>query len=260
MHRALLKCFGVGDGWPSADRGHSAFLYRFAEASFLIDCGEPISRSYKASALSYDLVDHLFLSHLHFDHAGGFFMLMQSFWLERRHKPLPVHLPLDAVKPLQSVLQVACIFPELLPFPLEFHPLRAGEAVKSGSARVTPFPTTHLSQMRASFGGRYPGGYEAFSFLIEADGRRIGHSADIGAVEDLSPLLEKPLDVLVCELAHVEADALFAFLRGRSIRQVVFIHLSRDCRASLGELHAQAEAALRPMKVIFAEDGSEIEL
>ena len=30
---------------------------------------------------------------LHADHIGGFFMLMQALWLERRRKPLPVYLP-----------------------------------------------------------------------------------------------------------------------------------------------------------------------
>src|SRR5205823_1827426 len=81
-----LKCFGTGDGWPSADRNHSSFLYRFGQTRVLIDCGEGISRSYKASGLSYNAVDGIFLSHMHADHTGGFLMLMQGMWLEKRRK------------------------------------------------------------------------------------------------------------------------------------------------------------------------------
>src|SRR5882672_8610337 len=86
MGKLTLRCFGVGDGWPCADRKHASFLYRFDKVSILVDCGEPISSSYKASGLSYDAIDRIFISHLHFDHIAGFFMLMQGFWLERRQK------------------------------------------------------------------------------------------------------------------------------------------------------------------------------
>src|ERR1051325_11930468 len=40
MAEFSLTCFGVGDGWPCADRKHAAFLYRFGHATILIDCGE----------------------------------------------------------------------------------------------------------------------------------------------------------------------------------------------------------------------------
>src|SRR5579871_3995560 len=67
-----LRCLGVGDGWPSADRHHSAFLYRLGKTSLLIDCGDGVSGGFKSTRLPYDLVDHIFLSHLHADHFGGF--------------------------------------------------------------------------------------------------------------------------------------------------------------------------------------------
>src|SRR5687768_17086560 len=87
-----LKCFGVGDGTPSAERNHSAYLYRLGTATLLIDCGEPVSRSFKATGLSYETIDRIFLSHLHSDHVGGLFMLLQGFWLEQRRQQLTIHL------------------------------------------------------------------------------------------------------------------------------------------------------------------------
>src|SRR3954453_7954289 len=105
MAKFFLKCFGVGDGWPCADRNHSSFLYRFGQTSFLVDCGEPLSRSYQAAGLSYDAFDRIFISHLHSDHTAGFFMFLQGLWLERRTKDLPVHMPVDGIKPFQQMLR-----------------------------------------------------------------------------------------------------------------------------------------------------------
>src|SRR3954468_20302808 len=104
MGKFALKCFGVGDGWRCADRNHSSFLYRFGQTNFLVDCGEPLSRSYKTSGLSYDAFDRIFISHLHSDHTGGFFMFLQGLWLEGRTKALPVHMPTDGIKPFQQML------------------------------------------------------------------------------------------------------------------------------------------------------------
>jgi ribonuclease BN (tRNA processing enzyme) len=257
MQRYWLKCLGVGDGFPSADRNHSAFLYRLRSSAFLLDCGEPVSRSFMASGLDYNLVDQVFLSHLHFDHIGGFFMFIQSLWLSGRTKDLSVHAPAEGIEPFRQLLRAACIFDELLPFRLQFEPLRSSRPVKAGAARVTPFATTHLSRLEAAFRSKHAQAYEAFCFLIETDDCRIAHSADIGAVEDLRPVLEKPVQLLVCELAHLYPEALFGFLRDRPIERICFVHLSNAWRARRSELQALAKDTLKTVPVSFADDGDE---
>jgi len=221
MGKFALKCFGVGDGWPCADRNHASFLYRFGKESILVDCGEPISGSYKASGLPYDEIDRIFISHLHADHVAGFLMLMQGFWLERRKKELPVHLPGDGIKPLGQMLKAGMIFEELLQFRLKF---------------------------------------EAFCFLIEAGRLRIGHSADIGKPDDLEPLLRRPLDLLVCELAHFRPEDMFRFLNRRKIKRVVFVHLGRAEWKDLKETRRLAAKMLGRISFTFARDNEEITL
>ena len=83
---------------------------------------------------------------------------------------------------------------------------------------------------------KYPAKYEAFCFLLESNETRVAHSADIGALEDLEPLLQKPVDLLVCELAHVKPNELFTFLSNKEIGHVAFTHLSRPYRKNLDEL------------------------
>jgi ribonuclease BN (tRNA processing enzyme) len=258
MGKFALKCFGVGDGWPCADRNHSSFLYHLGRTSILMDCGEPLSRGYKAAGLSYNAFDHIFISHLHSDHTAGFFMFMQGLWLERRTKPLPIHMPQDGIKPFQLMLKAGLIFPELLQFRMRFEALRLRRPVLAGNARVTPFRSSHLDQLRQAFRKKHPQRFQAFCFLLEAGGRRIGHSADIGAPEDLEPLLQKPLDLLVCELAHFQPEDLFRYLKGRDIKRIVFIHVARPHWEKLDQTRRLAARMLRGQPLTFARDNEEI--
>ena len=260
MNETSVTFFGVGDGWPCDERKHSAFLYRFGQTRLLIDCGEPVSGSYKATGLSYDAIDGIFISHLNFDHIAGFFMLLQGFWLEQRKSVLPVHLPAEGIEPIRRMLEAGYVFDELLPFKLQFAPLKAGQAVVTGEVKVTAFPTTHLDHFRRAFHKKHPVGYEAFSFLLEAGRLRIAHSADLGVPEDLAPLLEKPLDLLVCELAHFKAEDLFGYLRGRAIKRIAFIHLARAHWNNLKKIHRQAEKQLGGIPFSFAQAGEEMPL
>jgi ribonuclease Z len=255
MDEGSLKCFGVGDGTPSADRNHSSYLYRFGSETLLIDCGESVSRSFKASGLTYETIDRIFISHLHSDHVGGLFMLLQGFWLEQRQKELTIHAPKDAIEPITRMLQATYLFPEVLPFRLEFQPLISGMPVSCGGGRqVTPYRTTHLDALRKSFHAKYPGNYDAYCFLIQSGQRRIAHSADIGEVEDLAPLLREPVDLLLCELAHCTPEDLFTWLAGRKIGRILFIHLSRWNWERLPEIEKLARQMLRGFNYSFARD------
>jgi len=260
MQPFCLRCFGVGDGTASVDRNHSSYLYSFGETSLLIDCGEPISRSFKSSGLSTDLIDRILISHLHADHIGGFFMLLQGFWLENRKKDLQIHLPAESIQPLRQMLRAAFLFEELLPFRLIFSPWLTGQPEVDKKVRVTPFPTTHLQVLRKTFQAKYPGDYAAYCFLLESERSRIGHSADLGSPNDLEPLLAKPLDLLVCELAHFKPEEMFAYLRGRDIKRIAFTHVARYYWERLDETRRLAAQFLPEANFWFPRDLEVIDL
>lgn len=258
MDKLVLNCFGVGDGWPCADRGHSSYLYNLAGSSVLIDCGEPLSHTLKVSGLSPDTIDQVFISHLHFDHIGGFFMLLQGLWLQQRRKELLVHMPKDGLGPIRQLLDVACLFDALLPFPFRMKGLEDGLTVPVGNLGVTALANRHLNGLRKSFQRDHPQQYEAFSFLLEAGGWRVGHSADIGGVEDLVPLVERPLDLLVCELAHVAPEDLFRFLSDKPIKRVILTHLNDRLWKEQGRVAELARRMMPGIDFSIARDGEEI--
>ncbi len=260
MNTVQLKCFGVGDGQACGDRNHSAYLYTCGSASVLVDCGEPVSRSFKASGLSYETVDRIFLSHLHSDHFGGLFMLLQGFWLEKRKRDLRVHLPGDGIAPLRQMLTAAYLFEEVLPFRLVFEPLQDRRTVPVGEVRVTPFRNSHLDGARRTFQAKYPGEYAAYSFLLETAHHRLGHSADLESPKDLDPLLAEPLDLLVCELDHFRAEDLFRHLKGRAIKHLVLIHLGRRYWEKVEAVRKLAAEALPGVRISFPRDQAVIAL
>ena len=181
-------------------------------------------------------------------------MMMQGFWLEQRRKELRVHLPAEGIEPLRRMLETAYLFDELLKFRLSLEPIQLGQPVAVQDVRVTPYPTTHLEGLRRMFQANHPQEFAAFSFLLETDGLRVGHSADLGAPEDLAPLVAKPLDLLVCELAHFEREDMFRYLKGRDIRQIIFTHVGRPYWERLEETRQLAVEMMPGMNFTFARD------
>jgi ribonuclease Z len=257
MNRSVI-CFGTGDGAPCEDRNHASFLYRLGKTTILVDCGEAVDRSYKASGLSYDAIDAIFLSHLHSDHVGGLFMFMQGMWLEGRRKPLKVYLPGKAIKPLRAMLNTVFLFVEVLPFRLELMPLEEKKVVKVDAARITPFYTTHLERTRAQFGKKYRTDFSAYCFLIEHKGVRIGHSADLGRPEDLEPLVTERLDLLICELSHFTPKEILSYLRNCPIKRIAFVHIARAYRKDLPLLRRLARKRIPSIRCDFPDDGDEV--
>lgn len=257
QHHSVI-CFGTGDGAPCEGRNHASFLYRLGKTTILVDCGESVDRSYKAGGLSYEQIDAVFLSHLHSDHVGGFFMFMQGMWLEGRRTPLKVYLPGKAIKPLRQMLNTVFLFDEIFPFRLEFVPLEEKKVVKVGDARIMPFYTTHLERTRARFGKKYRADFSAYCFLIEHKGVRVGHSADLGKPQDLEPLVTNPLDLLVCELSHFSPREIISYLQSRPVDQIAFVHIGRVYRKELPALRRLARKQLPNTRCHFPDDGDEL--
>lgn len=251
-----VTCFGVGEGWPSEDRRHASFLYNCGSIRLLVDCGDGMSSAFKAAGIAYEDVDAVFISHMHSDHVGGFSMFVQALWLQQRRRPLPIYAAPRAIAALQAWLAAVVLPPELLGFELAWRPLVAGQPISIGDVVITAHPTAHLESLRRSFEVRYPGTcFEAFSFVMEGSGFRVAHTADIGEVRDLEPLLRSHADLLICELSHVEPVPLCAALREAPPGRVIFVHVAREHLAIAGQAEQRLRVLLGPVPFELAHDG-----
>jgi ribonuclease BN (tRNA processing enzyme) len=245
---------GTSDGLPSTNRRHASLLVRMAGRTILLDCGEPCAHTLKRMGVDFNSIDALVITHTHSDHVGGFPMLAQSMWLERRRRPLPVWIPRHAIRPLQNWLHACYLFDSLLPFRIQWRPLSERSVMRCGSVRMQAFRTSHLLKLQQHFARRYPAvEFNAYSVRLSAGDKRLGYSADLGSHHDLDPLCDQPLDLLVVELAHVHPRKLFAFLRERTVRRAAITHVGRPMLARLDEIKAAAQF-LKPKKVSFVRD------
>ena len=254
-----LWCLGVGDGRPCPGRGRSGYLYSIGGQSVLIDCGEGICRALSHAKVGGDEIGHVILSHMHSDHVGSFSLLIQDLWLSKRRRPLTVSAPAAAIPQLQDWLNHTLLVPDLLLFPIRWTPLLSGQAFRKRPLRIAAHPTRHLEVLAGLFSQSHRETcFEAFSFVLEGVSKRVAHTADIGHEDDLDPLLTEPLDLLVCELAHVDPQKIFAKLHGRQIAKIAFIHLTDEYWRDRARLKQEARKSLGSIPFRFARDGERI--
>lgn len=187
----------------------------------------------------------MLVTHGHSDHTAGLPMLLQSAWLEKRVRPLPVYIPPELIIPLRAWLEAVYLPDKLLGFPLQFRPWQAGrrEEVAAGAA-FTPFPTSHLDGLRRIIDPAADVGFEVFGLEADCAGRRLVFSSDLGSPEDLRAVLRDSCDVLVCELSHFAPDELFVCLRDSRVGRLLLNHLSPEFRGREAEILEEACAAL----------------
>ena len=251
-----LRCLGVGEGKACGRRHSSSFLYRFGPTQLLLDCGDGMSRALVQAGVGPDDVYALILSHMHSDHVGGFSMLIQTLWLHRRQRRLPIHAPARAIPALKAWMHATILHENLIGFELDWVPLVAGTPFAVGSVEVLPSPSSHLESLQRGFGASLPDtAFEAFSFQFWDGQRRVAHTADIGRAVEAEQLLKPHADLLVTELSHVELPELGAAIRGNPPGKTVFVHVASEWIDTRPSLESRIREHLDAVPFRVAGDG-----
>lgn len=196
---------GTADGHTSPlGRSHSGILIQASDFSLLLDCGANVAQYLSMHKIDPNVPEAIWLSHAHSDHIGQFPMLIQSLWLRTRRAPLHIYAP-DAIVPVLQDYLVKCIlFPELIGFPIVWHPLTpTAKATKHGGFTLKGFATAHLDNLASFFQKKYPQTcFDCYGLVLDTPKGRYVYSADIALPEELRPALKKPVKALFCELTH----------------------------------------------------------
>jgi len=256
---------GSASGVPMPGRYNESALVRVGEASYLLDAGEPCAATIHTSDVSVYSIRAVFISHPHADHVGGLAMLLQVMWLwqsrgpQFRFKPdnhLDLYLSPSFVEPFGVFLDAMQMGVNRLPYRLNMQPIHEGVFYDDGVARVSAQLTSH--------GGSKPPGaegaakFEAYSFVLEAEGRKVVYSGDVARPEELYPLLPGA-DLLVMECAHFEPERLFQALKGQDVKRIVITHIHPKWAGREAEIAATARKHLGH-DVPVAHDGWETEV
>lgn len=138
-----VTILGSNSALPTSDRYPTAQILRVSERFFLIDCGEGTQIQLRRNKINFNIINHVFLSHLHGDHVFGFMGLVSTMGLLGRIKQLHVHAHPDFERLIQPHLDYFCAD---LPFEVIHHPLSYdGEQViyEDKKVLVKSFPLAH---------------------------------------------------------------------------------------------------------------------
>ena len=237
MHVTFL---GTGAAMPNGERFQTGIAVQDEGRTLLVDCGSGVLHRLQQTAIGYEAVDTVLLTHHHLDHVADLLPLMKARWLAGEES-LAIYGPSGTRELLEGLLAVHEYMQDRLELTIE--------TVEPGPFTVAGFDveameTRHsLPCLAYRFDDRFAfsGDSEAFAGLADfADGCAVlAHDCSF------------PDDVEVSN--HPTPSLLGEALAGRDIGRVYLTHLyphtdgrHREMCASLGE-HYDGD-------VRFAED------
>ena len=210
--------------------------------------GTILLKRLRAAGIPLGGVRHLFVTHRHFDHAGGLAPLLVAL-VPLPESSITVHALPGTLEVLRELLALTIPGVEgWLGERLVWSPLVLGEPTAAGDAEVRPFPVDH--------------GLECAGFRVEHGGSSMTFAADTrpcpGVVENA-----RGVDLLIHEAYGLEDDAEWAHAFGHSTaaeagrvardsgaRRLLLTHLRASRFVDPAELQAEAEGAFgRPVEV-----------
>ncbi|MBR6740039.1 MAG: MBL fold metallo-hydrolase [Clostridia bacterium] len=231
-----LYIFGSCSGTePVENRHHTAFAVELNGRIYWFDAGE--NCSYTAHLMGVDLlsVSDVFISHPHMDHVGGLGNLLWNIRkLSTMTKVLPRYGDITLYMPNEDTFEGIMTILKATEggYKTDYQTLfrRISDGVLlDGDIRVTALHNRHL--------GQEEGPWQSFSFLIEAESKRIVYSGDVKDLDDIAPFLENGCDLLLMETGHHDPVTVCGRLKGGNVGRICFLHHGRrilsDCEGML---------------------------
>lgn len=259
----LITTLGTSHGSHTLPRNNTATLIETGDASYLVDCGEPASGTMRRLGKDFGALRALFVTHMHADHVGGIAQLTNMLKHARgKEQTVTWHVPSEALAATRAWLEALYMPPELRPVTLELRGVEEGRVYEDEHVTVAALPSGHLegsADRYAELG--LPNRGQAFSYLFELEGKRVGFSGDQPRdFRYLDRLVAEPLDLLVMEMTHIRPEEVLPWLGGQAVRKLLLIHIHDPW-------HGPGEDRLRaicfehlPFPFTIAHDGTAIEL
>lgn len=240
-----ITVIGSSHGVPEPKRKCTSILVEVGENRYFIDMGTQSIEELITRRLPVESVKSIFITHMHGDHTDGLlsFLDLCSWYYQNAH-PI-IYLP-DKVN--ESVAAIHAWYrctegSKMRDF--DFRPVNAGLMYEDEAIKITSYRTYHTGR--------------SFAYLLEAEGKRVLFTGDLQnpQVDFPKTVLEKPLDIAICECAHFPAtDYLPIFGNCENLKKLYFTHYSDKFLPSIIEVRNK----LPDKPVIMATDGMEINL
>lgn len=206
---------GSGGALPDPDRAAASVAVVTDEAVLQFDCGRGVAESLIRAGIAPIELDHLFFTHLHFDHISTYGYFVISSCIAGRGRPLHVWGPRGTARMSRGFLEeahavdtaflpkVVAVWPEgRLPRPdavppIEVREILSGSVLELDGLQVRAARTEHFSEL----------GIESYCYRVDAAGSSVFVSGD-GSPTEESTELARGCDLLVCECDAPDPDML----------------------------------------------------
>lgn len=241
---------------PMPDMKHCCIVFEIGGQYYWFDAGEGCSHTACAMGINVKRIRSVFISHMHIDHIGGLANLIHAInKITAKHKISHINnnsydVFIPHMPSFESIKEIAvgCKFKPASDYPVKLveHEVSDGVIFDDGIAKVTALHNTHLREDGSC-------GWHSYSYLIEAEGKRIVFSGDVGAPSELDGLIKDGCDLLIMETGHHKVSDVLDYAESRNIKRLRFNHHGREI---IGD-RAAAQKLLdeRDIDAIICHDG-----
>ena len=237
---------GAGHGVPERHRFCTSLFLQVGENTYIFDAGAPVSALLERMDIPHKSVKGVFITHAHSDHLNGLpaFCSELMWWMGYIDcDPVfcyPEQKCIDAVNSWIDILEVPKLKKRQ---PLQNKVYSQGVIFDDGVIRVSALRNKHTAV--------------AYSFKVEAEGKKIFLSGDLGYGfgEYLDLLGDETYDLVLCEGAHHTPGTVNDILAKTPTKRLVIHHINPEREPYLRNLEENTS-----FPCCLAEDGFEIEL
>lgn len=211
---------------PMPERRHACIAVECNDRLYWFDAGEGCSITGHLMGLDLLKVKKVIISHTHMDHVGG---LGNLLWNIRKLSSMKNTNPddIDLYTPLLEVTDSVFSLLENTEnrfekgFEINVHEVNDGVLFDDGCVRVTAFHNQHVIAPEKK-------DWISFSYLIEAEGKRIVYSGDLYEYNELDRLIGDYCDAVIIETGHFGIDKTYEYLKNKNTKRVYFSHNGRE--------------------------------
>lgn len=250
-----IKFIGTGSAKVSLKRNFTSLIFQTDNDKILIDGGDGITRALIQQEVELNSINKILISHLHSDHFSGLSTLLTQLKLSGRITPIEIISCKENIPVIKKILYSSFIIPERMNFEIRFIGFDFEEKVNlSDNLNFIARNNSHLKKYE-SYQNLYILSLASPSFLFSTGSKKIFYSSDIGNWEDLL-LFDPPIDVLICEITHIEIHSLKEVIKKLNPGKTYLIHISDEKEYEISNFLNQNRMDLGEIELAF--DGQEI--
>ena len=226
---------------PEAGRHHCSIVFEINDKYYWFDAGESCSHAAYTNGIDIQRVRAVFISHMHIDHIGGLANLIftiNKVARVRKTEHINSHsydIFVPDLEKLAAVKMIANAHRKGSGVGTVDHKIEDGLLFEDESIRVSAIHNDHLREADT-------GDWHSYSYLIEAEGRRIVFSGDVHYPHELDPLIADGCDLLIMETGHHKVADVCEFVKARNIKRLIFNHHGREILRDPADAEARAKA------------------